>query len=70
MMFRGISIFAALAATVGLWFAYDELTVFRRTMFWDYRYLIFGIGALLALSVTEVVLGWIKAKTRGDTNDH
>lgn len=70
MIFRILSIAIALVAAAGLWFAYDELSVFRRTMFWDYRYIIFGCAAFLALSVLEAAMGWLKTKLGGDSDTH
>lgn len=70
MIARIFSIVVALAAAVGLWFAYDELTIFRRTMFWDYRFIIFGCGAFLALSVLEKAIGWLKARLGSRTETH
>lgn len=70
MILRILSILVSLAAAYGLWWAYNELTIFRRTVFWEYRYIIFGIGALLALSVLESLFGWIKTKTSSDTDSH
>lgn len=69
MILRMLSIIMAIAAAYGLWWAYDELTIFRRTVFWEYRYIIFGIGSLLALSVLEYVLGWVKIKAGRSAED-
>lgn len=68
MTLRILSIVVALAAAAGLWFAYDELSIFRRTVFWEYRYIIFGCGAFLALSILEAALGWLKNKFGKDAN--
>lgn len=68
MILSALRICVACAAAVGLWFAYDELSIFRRTPFWEYRYIIFGCGAFLALSVLEYALGWITTKTDKDTH--
>jgi len=70
MILRSLSIVVSLAAVYGLWWAYGELTIFRRTVFWEYRFIIFGIGAFLALSLLEVALGWIKTKTGRVTDNH
>lgn len=70
MIFRILSIATALVAAGGLWFAYDELNIFRRTIFWDYRYVIFGCGAFLALSILEAGIGWLKTKFGGDSDTH
>ncbi len=70
MILRVVSILVSVAAAYGLWWAYDELTIFRRTVFWEYRYIIFGVGALLALSLLESLFGWIKTKTAKDTDSH
>jgi len=70
MILRILSILVSIAAVYGMWWAYNELTIFRRTVFWEYRYIIFGIGALLALSVLESLFGWIKTKTNSDTDSH
>lgn len=70
MIFRILSIAIALIAAGGLWFAYDELNIFRRTVLWDYRYIIFGCGAFLALSILEAALGWLKTKFGKDTDTH
>ncbi len=70
MILRVLSIAIALAAAAGLWFGYGELNIFRRTVFFEYRYIIFGIGAFLALSLLEFILGWIKAKTSSETDSH
>ncbi len=70
MILRILSILVSLAAAYGLWWAYNELTIFRRTVFWEYRYIIFGIGAFFALSILEKALGWIKTKTSSDTDSH
>jgi hypothetical protein len=70
MIFRVLSIIAALAAAVGLWFAYGELKIFRRTIFWEYRYIIFGVGAFFALSMLESMFGWIRTKFGSDTQSH
>lgn len=70
MILRTLSILVSIAAAYGLWWAYDELTIFRRTVFWEYRYIIFGVGALLALSLLESLFGWIKTKTSKATDSH
>lgn len=70
MILRVLSIIASIAAAYGLWWAYNELSIFRSTVFWEYRYIIFGIGALFALTVLEKVIGWLKSKTSGDANSH
>lgn len=70
MILRILSILVAIATAYGLWWAYNELTIFRRTVFWEYRYIIFGVGALLALSILESLFGWIKTKTSRDTDSH
>lgn len=70
MIPRALSIIVALAAAAGLWFAYGELNIFRRTVFWEYRYIIFGMGTFLSLSALEFALGWIKTKIVSDTDSH
>ncbi|MFK7874645.1 MAG: hypothetical protein AB8B71_02530 [Paracoccaceae bacterium] len=62
MIARSLAIFLAFAAAWGLWSAYGELRVFRRTVFWEYRYIIFGVGSLLALGALDFAFTWLKAK--------
>jgi hypothetical protein len=69
MILRAIAILLAGLATAALWYSYDELTVFRRTAFWDYRYIIFTVGAFLGLGAVEWALGWVKTKTQGTAGD-
>ena len=69
MILRVLSVIVALAAVAALWFSYGELRIFRRTMFWEYRYIIFAVGAFLGLSLLEWAVGWIKSKVEGD-EDH
>lgn len=65
MIFKGLSIIFAVIACVALWFGYMNLNVFRGTPFFDFRYVLFAVGAFLGLSALEWLLGWIKAKFQG-----
>ena len=66
MILRVLSVVIALGAVAALWFGYGELRIFRRTMFWEYRYIIFAVAAFLGLSFLEWALGWVKSKVEGD----
>ena len=70
MIFRGLGILLAFAATWGLWAGYNQLSVFRGTAFWDYRYIIFAICAFLAFSVLEALFSWLKGKFGAGSEDH
>ena len=69
MILRVLGIVLALAAAWGLWAGYDQLRVFRGTLFWDYRYIIFAVGAFLALSVLEALFSWLKGKFGAGPDD-
>lgn len=70
MILRIIAIIVSLASAAGLWFAFDQLGILRRTVFWEYRFITFGCGAFLALSLIEFVMGWIKQKLNGTVEKH
>ena len=63
-----IRIIAGLGAAAALWFAYDQLTIFRRTMFWEYRYIIFAAGAFVGLTLLEKLVAWLATKIEPDTD--
>ena len=70
MILPGLAIVLAFAATWGLWAGYNELRVFRGTPFWDYRYIIFAVGAFLAFSVLQALFSWLKGKFGEGLEDH
>lgn len=51
----------ALVASGAVWYAYDQITLLRRTFWWEYRYLLLLVAAILVLSL----LDWIIDKIRG-----
>ena len=66
MMMRIVAIILTGLALWALWFSYNNLNVFRRTIFWEFRYFIFVIGAFLGLSAIEWVLGWVQKTLNRD----
>ena len=66
MILRAVTILLSVGALAAMWFGYDELNIFRRTVFWEYRYLIFVVVAFLVLSFLEWGIGWIKSKVEGE----
>ncbi|MEO1223866.1 MAG: hypothetical protein AAFX92_06540 [Pseudomonadota bacterium] len=51
----GLVLFAILCVLV--WLAYDQVTVLRGTMYWEFRYLILGVVVFLVLSLVQWVWG-------------
>lgn len=51
----GLALFAVLCVLV--WLAYDQVTVLRGTMYWEFRYLILGVVVFLVLSLVQWVWG-------------
>ncbi|MCV6596725.1 MAG: hypothetical protein OIF40_06555 [Mangrovicoccus sp.] len=46
----------ALAALAAAYWGYSEITQLRGTIFWEFRYLVLGLGCFALLSVLETVL--------------
>ena len=53
----GLVLFAILCVLV--WLAYDQVTVLRGTMYWEFRYLILGVVVFLVLSLVQWIWGKI-----------
>ena len=53
----GLVLFAVLCVLV--WLAYDQVTMLRGTVYWEFRYLILGVVVFLVLSVVQWVWGKI-----------
>lgn len=70
MMIRVIAIVMNVLACGALWFSYMNLNVFRGTLLFEFRYVIFACGAFLGLSAFEWAIGWIKTKVQGKDADH
>lgn len=51
----GLVLFAVLCVLV--WLAYDQVTVLRGTMYWEFRYLILGVVVFLVLSLVQWIWG-------------
>ncbi len=51
----GLVLFAILCVLV--WLAYDQVTVLRGTVYWEFRYLILGVVVFLALSLVQWIWG-------------
>lgn len=51
----GLVLFAILCVLV--WLAYDQVTVLRGTMYWEFRYLILGVVVFLVLSLVQWIWG-------------
>lgn len=51
----GLVLFAILCVLV--WLAYDQVTVLRGTVYWEFRYLILGVVVFLVLSLVQWVWG-------------
>lgn len=57
-MIRNAAAIVLLAAASGaIWYGYDQLSVLRQTFWWDYRYLVLLVGAVLILSLAEYIAG-------------
>ncbi|MGC1489040.1 MAG: hypothetical protein WA784_14765 [Albidovulum sp.] len=70
MILRVIAILLTGLAALALWWGYGQLSVFRGTPFWDFRYIIYAAAAFLGLGAIEWALGWAKGKMDGDGADH
>lgn len=66
MIWRLVAIVLTGVAIWMIWFGYDNLKVFRRTVFWEFRYFVFMLGVFLGLSAIEWALGQAKKKLSGD----
>lgn len=62
MIVRALAIVLAAAACAALYFGYMNLNIFRGTPLFEFRFVLFAIGAFLGLSAIEWALGWIKTK--------
>ena len=62
MIMRIVKISLTGAALWALWYGYDNLTVFRRTVFWEFRYIIFTLAAFLGLSAIQWTLDRVQKK--------
>jgi hypothetical protein len=62
MNWRLISIAVMVVAMGLIWWAWTELNLLRRTVFWEYRLVIFLAGAIALLSIFDTV--FTKIKTR------
>ena len=51
----GLVLFAILCVLV--WLAYDQVTVLRGTVYWEFRYLILGVVVFLVLSLVQWIWG-------------
>lgn len=67
MMLRVLSIALSGFALWVLWVCYGELKVFRGTVFWDFRFLIYACLAFLGLGLLEWCLGWLRRQ--GESRD-
>ena len=64
----GLVLFAALCVLV--WLAYDQVTVLRGTLYWEFRYLILGVVIFLVLSIVQWAWGKIAdRKPPAETNE-
>lgn len=61
MIGRILGAILALAASGAVWYAYDQITLLRRTFWWEYRYLVLLVSAILILSLAD----WIINKISG-----
>lgn len=46
----------ALILCAGLWYAYDQITLLRRSFWWEYRYVLLLVGGFLMLSLIDGIL--------------
>lgn len=65
-MIRSIVAVILLAgASYGVWWGWSEIALLRRTFWWEYRYLVLLVGAILAYSLAEYIASWFP----GDKDD-
>lgn len=64
---RLVAAVGAVLALAGLWYGWENISVIRRTWFWDLRYVAFAVVAFLFLSVMESVVGRLR-RALGDTD--
>ncbi|MEJ6391887.1 hypothetical protein V8J82_01385 [Gymnodinialimonas sp. 2305UL16-5] len=58
---------ALMASGLGLiWWGWQELNILRGTMFFEYRYILLGVGAILILTCAQSLAGWIDRLTNAD----
>ncbi|GFE64181.1 hypothetical protein [Litoreibacter roseus] len=60
-MSRILSIICMLAASGAAWFAYDQISILRRTWLWELRFVVLLVAGFLLLTFAE----WIFAKITG-----
>jgi hypothetical protein len=70
MIVRALAIVLSIGALAALWFGYMNLNMLRGTPLFDFRYIIFAVGAFLGLSGIEWALGWTKNKIQGSDVKH
>lgn len=58
-MLKWLPIPVTALAMVALWLGYENLNVLRRTVFWEFRYVLLGVAAFLGLSLLEWLVGWL-----------
>lgn len=63
----GLVLFAGLCVLA--WYAYDQITVLRRSIFWEFRYLVLGIVVFLALSIVQWVWGKVNDRLAASDNE-
>lgn len=56
----GLVLLAVLCALV--WLAYDQITVIRGTVFWEFRYLLLGVVVFVVLSLVQWLWGKLADK--------
>lgn len=66
MIFRVFRIVLTFAMIFLLWFAYDQLSLLRRTVLWEFRYLVWITSGFLILSLVEWGLGWLYRKLHSE----
>lgn len=67
MIMRIVAISLSGLSLWALWYGYTHLQVFRGTLFWEFRYFIFTLGAFLGLSWIEWALGWVHKRIQNPT---